>query len=65
MTDHRYSFFIETYTGERTEWAHLTKTAALTMYRTTDKGSPDNVKRYGWADHTEGYAEPVDEKARA
>jgi hypothetical protein len=60
-----YSFWIETDTGEHTEWAHLTKAQALAMYRTTDKGSPDNVKRYGWVDHTEGYAEPANERSKA
>jgi hypothetical protein len=56
-----YSFWIETDTGEYLQWRGLTKTVAQRMYATTNKSTPDNLRRWGWEDHTEGYAEPVDQ----
>ena len=43
-----YSFWIETESGERTEWRCLTAKQALSMYNATDKRLPHNVVRYGW-----------------
>jgi rhamnose utilization protein RhaD (predicted bifunctional aldolase and dehydrogenase) len=60
-----YTFWIETYSGERTEWTRLSKTVALRMYAATGAATPDNVVRYGWDDCTEGYAEPVNERSKA
>lgn len=54
-----YAFWIETYEGDHVEWAHLSKQTAVRMYAATKACCPDNVKRFGWDDCTEGYAEPV------
>jgi hypothetical protein len=54
-----YIFFIETYSGERTEWAYLSKQVAQAMLAATDRALPANVREYGWDDCTEGYREPI------
>lgn len=45
-----YVFWVETETGERTEWRCLTARQALNMYSATDKRLPHNVVRYGWGE---------------
>jgi len=43
-----YVFWIETDSGERTEWRGLTAKQAMTMYESTNNRTPYSVRRYGW-----------------
>lgn len=43
-----YTFWIETYDGRYIQWRRLTKAQAKGMYISTQKSTPETIKRYGW-----------------
>lgn len=46
-----YVFWIETDSGERTEWRGLTAKQAMTMYEATSNRTPNSVRRFGWGEN--------------
>ncbi len=46
--ERRYQFWLETESGERLAWTHLSERQAVEMYRRTRAAHPDGCRLFGW-----------------